>query len=345
MNRQRLTNIQTYIGAALVIFTLLCRCSTPVADTYATAIYPMIADCLSFVSHRFPLPLQELTVGIILVLILRHIWLLAKHRERWTRCLIDIATILMWTYAWFYTSWCNNYSRSSLIQRTNTQMAQYDEQAFINFINEFADSINAAWTTNTLCTQEQMETDIKAFYASVPRHYGLATPRSWHHEKHTPLNRFYSAVGTAGFMAPLYAESFVNTDVLAYDHPFVFAHEYSHLLGVSNEAEANWWAYHACTASTNAAIRYSGYKGILAHIYVNAVHALPDDKLRLWQQRLRKEVVTDLIDTRQHWDSLHSEHINDIQTNIYDLFLKGNNISSGIKNYSEVIGLLISVKR
>lgn len=31
------------------------------------------------------------------------------------------------------------------------------------------------------------------------------------------------------------------------------------------------------------------------------------------------------------------------QTWVYDLFLKGNNISSGMKNYSESVGLLISV--
>ena len=34
--------------------------------------------------------------------------------------------------------------------------------------------------------------------------------------------------------------------------------------------------------------------------------------------------------------------VGDIQDRIYDLYLKGNKIESGRKNYSEVIGLLIS---
>ena len=38
----------------------------------------------------------------------------------------------------------------------------------------------------------------------------------------------------------------------------------------------------------------------------------------------------------------YSPLIGDIQDWIYDLYLKGNKIESGRKNYSEVIGLLIS---
>ena len=39
---------------------------------------------------------------------------------------------------------------------------------------------------------------------------------------------------------------------------------------------------------------------------------------------------------------MYSPLIGDIQDFIYDLYLKGNKIQSGRKNYSEVIGLLIS---
>jgi len=38
----------------------------------------------------------------------------------------------------------------------------------------------------------------------------------------------------------------------------------------------------------------------------------------------------------------YSPLIGDVQDWIYDLYLKGNKIESGRKNYSEVIGLLIS---
>ena len=40
------------------------------------------------------------------------------------------------------------------------------------------------------------------------------------------------------FMAPLFSESCLNADILPFDLPFTYTHEYAHLLGVSNEAEA-----------------------------------------------------------------------------------------------------------
>ena len=42
----------------------------------------------------------------------------------------------------------------------------------------------------------------------------------------------------SGFMAPLFSGSCLNADILSFDFPFTYAHEYAHLLGVSNEAES-----------------------------------------------------------------------------------------------------------
>lgn len=42
----------------------------------------------------------------------------------------------------------------------------------------------------------------------------------------------------SGFMAPLFSGSCLNADILPFDFPFTYAHEYAQLLGVSNEAEA-----------------------------------------------------------------------------------------------------------
>ena len=45
---------------------------------------------------------------------------------------------------------------------------------------------------------------------------------------------------------------------------------------------------------------------------------------------------------QEYWTEKYSPLIGDIQDWIYDLYLKGNKIQSGRKNYSEVVGLLIS---
>ena len=58
--------------------------------------------------------------------------------------------------------------------------------------------------------------------------------------------------------------------------------------------------------------------------------------------RLRDEIIELAQKNQQFWLEKYSPLIGDIQNFIYDLYLKGNKIQSGRKNYSEVIGLLIS---
>ena len=46
----------------------------------------------------------------------------------------------------------------------------------------------------------------------------------------------------------------------------------------------------------------------------------------------------------EYWHSLYNPWIGEAQEMLYNLFLKGNKISSGTKNYSEVIALLIALR-
>ena len=58
--------------------------------------------------------------------------------------------------------------------------------------------------------------------------------------------------------------------------------------------------------------------------------------------RIRPEIIELAKKNQEYWMAKYSPLIGDVQNWIYDLYLKGNKIESGRKNYSEVIGLLIS---
>lgn len=53
------------------------------------------------------------------------------------------------------------------------------------------------------------------------------------------------------------------------------------------------------------------------------------------------EIIELVRKDQEYWMVKYSLFIGDIQDWIYDLYLKGNKIESGCKNYLEVIGLLI----
>ncbi|MDO4497662.1 MAG: DUF3810 domain-containing protein [Bacteroidales bacterium] len=330
----------TLLGLLLALISVACRYSTALADFYSTRIYPWVSAVLSWLAAWSPINLEEIAIAVILVLLIVSLC----RKVSWKHRLANVGKMLLWTYVWFYWGWCINYSRSNIYARIGALPEQYDQAELISYANDFVNLTNLSWTDEPLPSQAELEAEIKQFYAQVPKQYGLSTPRSWQHPKTSVVNGVYSASGICGFMAPLFAESCINSDILLRDYPFTYAHEYAHLMGVSSEAEANWWAFQACTHSSNPAVRYSGYKGIITYIMNDVYRSLGPDEYNLWRSAISPSVVADLRATSQHWRSLRSEKWDSLQNSIYDLFLKGNNVEGGMKNYSYVVSLLISLE-
>jgi hypothetical protein len=346
--------ITTGAGLLLLAFTIACRHSPPLADFYAGKLYPCLSAILSWVSSPFPFSLQDLTIVILVAGALVALVVAVVRRRGWKRILRGGLTFLLWMYVWVYMGWCVNYSRSGLLTRIGSVPAVFEKEAFETFLIQFTEELNASWTDSPAAGSRETEAGIKAlcreteagmkaFYKRVPDIYGLATPRPWQHPKPMMFNALYSSIGVQGYIGPLFSESHLNKDLLPMEYPFTFAHEYAHLLGVSNEAEANWWAFQACRASADPAVRYSGYARILVHVWINAAGVLPEEEFGAWRDALRPEVLADLGMCQAHWNALRFPVIDRIHSRIYDLFLKGNQIPSGIKNYSEVVLLLLSL--
>lgn len=335
--------LTTGLALLLACFSVLCRFSPAVAEFYATRLYPGISSTLSFLSSFSTVDLEQLTLVVIVLAILVLLCLACLRRLRWVRCLGYVASIVLWTYVWFYTSWCNLYSRPSLYVRASATRSDYDPATFRAFASDFILTINDLWAPYPPVDPQEVEAHVKHFYSGVAECYGLSSPRSWHHPKRMLFSRFYASVGIQGFMAPLYGESCINPCVHPLDYPFVAAHEYAHLMGVSSEAEANWWAFHVCRTSLQPAIRYSGYKGILSQLLRNARQCLTPEDYKQFFTTIRPEVIDDLRLTQRHWQQYLSPSLNELQEATFDTFLKSNNVKAGMDDYSLVIRLLIDV--
>lgn len=330
--------------------------TTPLADAYATRIYPVLSAGLSWVSGLTDIALQELAIAAGLIVFAATIvtgWRKRAKRQgacrttRGQRALWALGLTLkavLWTYVWFYLAWCLNYSRSNLLVRTASQPVAAEAGQMEAFAREWIAETAAAWTPDTVCDRTRLEQEVKAFYAGLPTHYGLARPRTWQHPKTPLLTPFYSAVGVQGFMAPLFAESCVNPDVPETDYPYVYAHELSHLLGVSSEAEAGWWAYYACLASSQPAAHYSARKALLPHVMGNARTLLPDTTYAALYNSIDPRILADLDRSHTHWTSLRNATLDAAQHAVYDLFLRSNHLPAGTRNYSQVVQLLLAVE-
>ncbi len=256
-----------------------------------------------------------------------------------------------------------NYYRDSFYLRANVAPRPYEEEVFCCFLQSYADRLNASYAAasgislNDSCLADSerperallfpdrmnLEAEVKKLYAQIPGHYGLALPRDFQHPKYLFFNSLYSGVGVLGFMGPFFGESHLNHELLPLQYPFTYAHELSHLLGISNEAEANFWAYQICIRSTSPAVRYSGYFGLLSYVLSNAAATLPEQTWKAWLETIHPAILRQLADGQRYWSERYSPWIGSVQHVIYNWYLKGNRISSGQRNYAEVIGMILSL--
>jgi len=312
------------------------RCHPAAADAYALRFYPKWSAGVSAVSALVPVSLEEILVGAAVILLI--VWLF-QFRKRW----LSIINLVLWLAVWFYAGWGLNYFRSNIYERAQQAPAQYDETRFRNFLRDYTEALNAGCVPVETVDKVRLTADVRTFYASLPEKWGLARPRTWQEPKRLLFNRLYSSVGVSGFVGPFFNEIQVNGDALPVDYPLSYAHEYAHLLGVSNEGEAQFWGYKACLASSDPVVRHSGRMGIFPYVAADARRFLGEQEYREWIAGLRPEVIGLYEEHRAHWDALYSPAIGRIQEWIYDLYLKGNDIPSGTASYGEVVRLLISL--
>lgn len=332
----------------LLSFVVAARLSEQIGEWYSTVLYPLTSSALSWLVSWIPFSLEELVVvAAVILLIYLIVSGLVKH-EGFRIIFFRSFEVLLWVYVWFYIGWGCNYYRESIYLRRDVERQEYDEIVFKEFLSDYAENLNNAFEVlpddSLMIGQSELETVVKSGFRAVPESSGLASPRNWQHPKILLFNGLYSSVGVLGFVGPFFCETQLNADLLPAQLPFVYAHEYSHLLGVSSEDEANFWGYVICTGSDVPVVRYSGYYSILPYVFVNASRVLSDEEYRSFVSSVNPEIITQYNAQREYWNGKYSKILGKIQSVVYNAFLKGNKISSGTASYLEVIDMIISFK-
>ena len=327
----------------LSVFIIAARVNVSVGEWYATHLYPYISTSLSLLVSWIPFSMTEVLIvssaALMIYVLIRNI----RHREKVWKIFIREAEIVVWIMVWLYFGWGMNYFRENIYTRGNFTRQAFDEVVFKQFMTDYADSLNNSYTPETV-EMSVYENDIKERYSSVPDHYGLSKAKSWQHPKILIFNRLYTAVGVGGYIGPFFGETHLNADLFPQQKPSSYAHELSHLLGVSNEDEANFWAYQICRTSDIPAVKYSGYYSLLPYVLSNASRVLNEDEYKEYVLSIRPEVRLQLTDQQNFWKSKYSRTLGKIQSVIYDSMLKVNKIPSGTKNYNQVVELIIATE-
>lgn len=333
-----------YTAAGVCLLMVILTQNIPALGRfYASSIYPGISFVLSKFSNLFPFALGDLFIflsiaGVILYPVYGRI-----RKHSWKEIALRDGEYLLWVYIWFYLAWGLNYSQPNFYQRTQIPYSAYTPTNFKTFAEDYVTLLNESYVPIKEINSEQVRDEAVRIYNQLSDSLGVHRPPYLTPRVKTMLfTPFISMVGVSGSMGPFFCEFTLNGDLLPSQYPATYTHELAHLLGITSEAEANFYAYQVCTRSSIPTIRFSGYYSVLSHVLANARSLMTEEEYKELFDKIRPEVIDLARSNQAYWMEKYSPLIGSIQDWIYDLYLKGNNIESGQKNYSEVIGLLIS---
>jgi hypothetical protein len=150
------------------------------------------------------------------------------------------------------------------------------------------------------------------------------------------LTPFFTAAGVNGMVNPVALESIVHPDLLPFERPMVLAHEWAHLAGFADEADASAIAWLACVTG-DPVLAYS------AHFFVvlETASLLPHQEWRTIRATLSPGVIDD-IDALRVRLSRQQPAVRDTAFKVYDGYLRTNRVDDGIRSYSRVVRVLLT---
>lgn len=331
---------------------------------YTTRIYPIIGSLLSPISGLFPFAVGDIFIALSIVWVIfypiyeikwrkqlaKRFFFLAAKRGCYPKKKVvfgRVAEYLLWVYAWFYIAWGLNYSQPNIYCRTGMKSVEVSEAKFREFAYRYADSINYLSEEFNGMVDDGLKNRVRDAvlkgYNEIGAKEGINAPFNQHpHAKTMLFTPLSSMSGVTGSMGPFFCEFTLNGDIRPHDYPAIYAHEFAHLLGIANEGEANFYSYIVCTASSDKAVKFSGYYHIFFHVLRNVFDILGEKEGEKFLKYIRPEIIQLAKSDRNYWLSKRCKVLDAAQDFIFDLYLRGNHVSEGRKSYSGVVGLILA---
>ena len=330
--------------AVALIFVWLFQLIDGAGSWYAQRIYPFVGKFLNGLSSLAGFCVSDMFYLLLIVLLLLYpvtALFLLKLKKR--RVLGRIAETVLWLYVWFYLGWGLNYYQPNFYQRTGIEPVAFSEAQLSAFIEEYVEALNAAYVPVNQISEEKIRQEVLQGYETIWQQTGMNRPFVKKPKVKTMIiTPLASRVGVTGSMGPFFGEFTLNGDVLPVDYPATYAHELSHLLGIANEGEANFYAYLTCIRSEEKEIRFSGLLSIFHHVMNNAYVLLGENTYASIINKVRPEIRQLVHERSVYWQEKYSPTIGEIQNKLYDWYLHGNRVEGGRKSYSQIVGLILS---
>ena len=302
---------------------------------YSLAFYPRLQAILTQLSNRIPVSLLDVGVAVLLIAGVAFV-VRRSRRAGWKAAARGAALALAGAaaalYLVFLFMWGLNYRRVPLEQKLAYDSARITREAALELGRLTVERVN------------EMHGPAHAGAPGPPLEHAFAAAlRALHHPgtavtgvpKASLLRFYFRQAGIDGMTNPFFLDIVINPDVLPMERPEVLAHEWAHLAGYADEAEANFVAWLTCIRG-DALAQYSGWLSLYSHVSAG----LPPDDRRTLAALLAEGPRADLRAIAARY-ARGSWLVRRAQREVYDVYLRANRIEEGIARYNAVARLVL----
>lgn len=315
---------------------------------FSTGLYPRVQHVVTPLSNRVPFALFDLltavaiaALGIVLVGAVRAGWRahrLAPVLHVLRRLAVGAAVV----YLAFLLLWGFNYRRVPMTERLRIDPGAATAGEVLRLGLDAVERLNALhgaahqsgwreapWNNTAL---RQAFTAVQGELSDGP----AAVPGRL---KQTLFGPYLRWASIDGMINPFGLEALANPDLLPFERPFVAAHEWAHLAGYADEAEASFVGWLTCVRADIEA-QYSGWLGLywqIAGEASEAERARLGDALAPGPRRDLEAIVARV--RRGEWPWLQRAG-----WRMYDRYLKANRVEEGVRSYGLVVTLILRAR-
>lgn len=299
--------------------------------------YAWLQPLLTRLSARLPTAALDLLLVCAGAALLWQLWARRRHL-RLRRLAVSALALLALTWLLFLALWGWHYQVPTLESRLGLQASDVEGErgvAFARFTVMQLNTLHAVAHAEPWPSRAALPGVLAPALRRVLPRLGVAWTPVLPRPRRTVLDLYFRAAGIDGMTNPFGLEILMNSRVLPIELPALAAHEYAHLAGFADEADASVVAWLACQAG-GPALQYSSALAVLPHLLTGLprpTQRVVIDEVGVGPRADLRAIATRLAEQRP-W-------VHAFAWQSYDRFLRVNRVAEGVARYDAVARVLI----
>ena len=300
-----------------------------IEEHYSNGAYPAIDRIVRSLTGPLPFCLGDVLFVIAVVWLLRYV-ILTLPRARvdllaLPRLALRLVAVASALFVWFMLSWGYGYSRVPLADKIVVHNERTNEDTVSRFADRVVDELSRSASAahreriDDRTVALRLQPSFEAAIARLGDVASFAPP----HVKPTVFQPLMQLSATSGFTDPWTHEINVDAGAFAFERPAYYAHEWAHIAGFTDEAEANFISVLACTNSHDPLLVYAGWLLVWFNM-PSDVHVT---------HRISRLAYADIAAIRARVLRHMNRSVQHVQQVAYDKYLKSNRVKAGYDSY------------